>query len=291
MRGKRIFVNPHFMLAALAAAGMASGAQAISVDTGVTGGDLAQAILGSGVAITGVSYVGATDQAGTFTDGGVIGIEEGILLTTGDARLAPGPNFFDNAGADLSTAGDLDLSLIVGNVTFDANVLEINFTTETGDLFFDYAFASEEYNEFVGLSYNDAFAFIVDGTTNVAIAPDGQTVAINNVNCGNPFGGAGPNCDSFNNNDPDDPEATLDIEYDGLTDVFTASILGLDAGEHTLKLVIADVSDGTLDSAVFIEAGSFSATPASVVPEPSGALLAAVSLLAVKFRSRRKRRA
>jgi hypothetical protein len=106
------------------------------VDTNVTGGDLASAILGSGVLITGVSYIGASDQAGTFT-GGVIGIEDGIILTSGDERLATGPNIFDNNGADLSTAGDVDLSAIIGHATFDANVLEISFTTDTGDLIFN----------------------------------------------------------------------------------------------------------------------------------------------------------
>ena len=79
---------------------------------------------------------------------------------------------------------------------------------------------------------------------------------------------------------------SFDLEYDGFTDVFTASILGLEAGEHTIKLVVADLNDGSLDSALFIEAGSLSA--GSVIPEPSSALLTAVSLLALRLRTRRR---
>lgn len=63
---------------------------------------------------------------------------------------------------------------------------------------------------------------------NIALLPDLSPVSINNVNCGNPFAGAGPNCEYFNNNDT----GAHDIEYDGFNDAFTASVTGLFPGSH-----------------------------------------------------------
>src|SRR3712207_9180281 len=58
-----------------------------------------------------------------------IGIESGIILTTGNANLAPGPNNNDGAGANLGRDGDANLNTASGKTTFDAAVLEFDFTT------------------------------------------------------------------------------------------------------------------------------------------------------------------
>jgi hypothetical protein len=71
--------------------------------------------------------------------------------------------------------------LVGGLATLDASILEFEFTTATGDLFFDFVFSSEEYNEF--LEYNDPFALFIDDV-NYALAPDGQIVSVSSVNCG-----------------------------------------------------------------------------------------------------------
>ncbi len=49
----------------------------------------------------------------------------------------------------------------------------------------------------------------------------------------------------------------FDIEDDSFTDVFQASFLGLSAGTHSIPLKIADTNNASLNSTVFIEAGSF----------------------------------
>ncbi|OOP55722.1 MAG: hypothetical protein AYP45_13160 [Candidatus Brocadia carolinensis] len=50
---------------------------------------------------------------------------------------------------------------------------------------FQYVFASEEYNEFVGAGFNDVFGFFVDGV-NIALIPSTtMPVAIDNVNLSN----------------------------------------------------------------------------------------------------------
>lgn len=267
-------------------------AMAVSVTTSNDGTALANSLIGSGITISNVSLIGASNQQGFFTGGAAsgIGIDSGIILTSGNATLAPGPNTSDGSTGVTGTGSDSDLAgLIPGFTTLDRNVLEFDFTTTTGNLFFSYVFGSEEYNEFVNSSFNDVFGFFVDGA-NIALIPGTTTpVAINNVNCGNPFVGAGPNCALFNNNDPSNGIPTaFNIEYDGFTDVFVASIIGLSAGTHHLKLAIADAGDTVLDSAVFLQAGSFSGT--NPVPEPGSVALfgAALAFVAAAVRRRRK---
>jgi hypothetical protein len=286
------------LVAALGAAGGAHAALVITTSTDPTA--LASALIGSGGGITIVgtpTLTGAATQQGTFT-GGVsagVGIDTGVILTSGDAQLAPGPNTSDGAGPGLGTAGNaqLDALLPAGQTTNDANVLQFNFTTTTGNLFFRYVFASDEYNEFVGSEFNDVFGFFLNGT-NIALIPGTSTpVAINNVNCGDPYTppAGGTNCSLFNNNDLDDGGPFFNLQYDGFTDVFTASITGLALGvAHTMTLAIADTGDTILDSAVFLEAGSFQAEPPPTngVPEPGSLALVGLGLLGVILASRRK---
>ncbi len=263
-------------------------AMAITVATSNDANTLANTILGSGITISNATYTGDAGQSGTYGDGSVIGMESGIILTSGAATDAIGPNSSDSTTVNTSAPGDADLNTLIPQSTNDAAVLEFDFETTGGDLFFNFVFASEEYNEFVDSSFNDVFAFFVDGV-NIALAPDGQVASINNINCGNPFSGVGPNCDSFNNNDSSSTgfPTPFDIEYDGFTDVLVAEALGLGAGTHHIKIAIADAGDSSLDSAVFIQAGSFSDTTPSV-PEPGILALLGLGLAGMVATRRRK---
>ena len=222
---------------------------------------LSNNILGSGINISKVTYSGAASASGTFSGGSSagIGINTGIIMTTGDANTA------GNGTND--SPGDADLSnLISGATTNDAASLSIDFTTQGGDLFFNYVFASEEYNEYVNSQYNDVFGFFLDGK-NIALLPGTTTpVAINTVNGGNPIGTSATNPSLYNNNNP----ANFDTGYDGFTKVLTAQALNLTPGTHSIKLAIADTGDTLLDSAVFIQGNSFADTP--VAPTPGGAV-------------------
>jgi hypothetical protein len=259
-------------------------AMALTVTPNSDPSALVSNILGSGITFSNVSYTGTSTSGGSFGNGiGAVGLDSGILLTTGSVANAIGPNNSPNATSSNGTAGDAQLdALIPGYSTYDATSLSFDFTTTTGDLYFDYVFASEEYNDWVGSGYNDVFGFFVDGQ-NIALLPGTTTpVSINNVNLNT-------NSGSYINNSP----GTADTQYNGLTTVLTASVLGLTAGVHTIQLAIADAGDSVLDSGVFIKAGSFSSTATASVPElDARAGLSALTLLAMGtliISSRRRR--
>ena len=255
--------------------GFATNAMALSVTPTDNGTILANTILGSGVTIVGpVTYNGLPVQSGTFSGGlaSGLGIESGIIMTSGEAALAVGPNT-GGANVGLGAPGDATLTGIIGSATNDAAVLEFDFTTTQNNLFFNYVFASTEYNGFVNSPFNDVFAFLLDGV-NIALVPGTtQPVAINTVNGGNPFGTNATHPEFYKNNDPNDPgPSTFDLNYNGFTSVFTAQALGLTAGTHHIKLAIADTADTILDSAVFIQAQTFSDVPVPPVPPVPGAI-------------------
>jgi len=246
-------------------------APVLTVTTPVDAETLVENILGTGISASNISFTGDPNAAGTFV-GGIaagIGMEAGIILTSGHASTAPGAdpcqpgvNSQDGATGNNGQPGDDDLAeLIPGYSVHDAVVLEFDFVSEGGDLFFSYVFASEEYNEYANTSFNDVFGFFLDGK-NIALIPGTQTpVSINNVNGGNPFGQDASYPELFNNNDPSDLEGDepgYAFEYDGFLNVFTAEALNVGPGVHHIKLAIADAGDSILDSAVFFQYGSFS---------------------------------
>jgi hypothetical protein len=207
------------------------------------GSSLRAAILGSGVAAVGqANLIGGTDSAGFFTGGlGSIGIASGIVLSTGDVAAAAGPNLDDRSSGLASGSGDADLDAALGITTTDATSLEFQFSlAAAGTLFFDYVFASEEYNE--NVLPPDGFAILVkpqgsSAWTNYALVPGtGQPVSTATVN-------RTTNAGYFRNNDPSDAGRYLRyFGYDGFTDVFQVAI-PLAAGIHAIKFVVGDVGD------------------------------------------------
>jgi hypothetical protein len=276
-----------------AAAGLAiamSGAQAGPTVLGTYDASLlASTIAGSGVTISNTQLTTAGSPtlpaaAGTFTGGAsTVGLSSGIVLTTGTVACAGAGNTSESCELRRSTIGD--------NGAFDRTTLSFDFTSQTGQVFFRYVFASEEYTQFAPSQFNDEFELLLNGT-NIALLPgSGGVVSINNVNCGS-------NTSFYRNNlRPGSGEANqagcgptlaLDLEYDGLTTVLTASGSVVAGAQNSFAFTIFDRADNRLDSGVYIEAGSFSGTdPGNPIPEPGTLALVAASLIGLRLARRR----
>ena len=232
----------------------------------LTATDLADALVGAGVTVSNATYVGAEAAAGGFSGGtGIIGFEEGIVLGSGSVVDVVGPNTLDDVSTAHGTPGDADLDALSGFSTNDAAVLEFDFVPDSDQIFFKFVFSSDEYNEFVNSSFNDVFAFYINGTNCATVGAANDPITINTINNGNPYDtDPRSNPTLYRNNDLDDGGGTIDTEMDGLTVVLTCGAIVNNGVTNHMKLAIADGTDDIYDANVFIEAGSLTTIPTSV---------------------------
>jgi hypothetical protein len=259
------------LAAGIVAISLPSASAALVLTPTTSGSTLVSNLTGAGVSTSNISLVGASGQAGTFS-GGIasgIGFDSGIILSTGKVLDASNPGV-GIISWSYQFGGDADLTLLSGQNTYDASVLSFNFESTSSSLFFRFVFGSEEYPDYVG-KMNDAFAIFLDGQNIATLPGTSIPVTINNVN-------SGANSAYYKDN----TSGTYLNAYNGFTTPIQVSISGLTPGTHTMKFAIADAGDDSYDSAVFIDAGSFSATLDSVgsaaVPEP-GQVAASLLLL------------
>lgn len=221
----------------------------------------------AGVIQTQVGYFDAT--ATTFP------IPEGVILGCGNVQLAIGPN---NSSSDTDNSGvaadpnDPDMAMIgTPYIQNDEAILEFDFIPSGDSVVFNYVFASEEYHEYSTSSFNDGFGFIISGPgfsgpflnggENIAVipGPGGLPVTMNNLNNGSSNTGPCTNCAYLVDN-----TGGTELEYDAHTVVMQAAA-AVQCGEtYHIKLMIADAGDNAFDSAVFLEASSFSSNGVQV---------------------------
>lgn len=221
----------------------------LTFNSNMTANQLAQMLAGSGVSVTNATLNCATAASGSFTGTSSMGIQNGIILTSGSITLASPNAGSSSAGTDNNTPGDTDLDGIAGAGTLDACGLEFDIVPLCDTIKFKYVFGSEEYPEFVNSGFNDAFAFFISGPgiptpVNIAKLPGTSTiVTIDNVN-------SGSNSQYYVAN------SGTTIEYDGYTTILTAWSVVQPCLTYHMKIVVADAGDGIYDSGVFLEAGS-----------------------------------
>gem|GEM_PF-1625065 len=256
--------------------------------------DLLESLIpnGSGITIVGAPTItgyssGPVTSYGQFnsaTAASGIPFTSGVILSTGDIRDSIGHDNNLVVSSSFDTAG----SPLLSGATADAVTLTFQFRSAAPTFSFQYMFASEEYNDLFAGDYNDPFAFILNGpgavNLNLAKVPTTLTdVSISSVN-------AASNSQYFYDN----TAGAYDIQYDGLAGSLGGNSLSaignVQIGElYTLSIVLADLNDSALDSALFLQQGSFLAegfTGETPVPEPA-TLLGALALTALVLKSRR----
>lgn len=233
------------------------------VTTGFTAQELVDELIGDGIQTSNAVITGPSIAIGKFTGESNLNIASGVVITTGKAINAVGPN--NNAAIAYASPpaqndGDPDLKMLAGNVhpSHDACVLEFDFVPESDKVEFRYVFGSDEYMEYVSGNYNDVFGFFIspaplpgpytNGAVNIARLPilGGPEVSIHNVN-------ANTNSQFYLDN-----TGGTSIQYDGFTVVLTATATVVPCNTYHIKLAISDIYDETVDSGVFLESNSFS---------------------------------
>ena len=183
-----------------------------------------------------------------------LGIKEGLLMTTGNAYEAKGPNTTTDIGGGAAIT-DPDLSALATSSITTGSKLEFDFIPHTDIITFDYVFASEEYPVYSCAVYNDVFGFFISGPgitgkKNIALLPGSNTpVAINNVN--------DQYCGSANAQYYVNGANNKYTEFNGHTTMLsTVSQTVIPGQQYHMKLSIANVYDSALGSGVFLRAGS-----------------------------------
>ncbi|MBC8046739.1 MAG: choice-of-anchor L domain-containing protein [Fimbriimonadaceae bacterium] len=236
----------------------------IDATAGSTAIELAEAIAGTGIDISGATATCHNNGKGIFEciDCNV-GIDSGIVLTSGKAILVEGPNDLGSEGFITSYAGDANLDELPGvSTTYDACVLEFDLVPISDTITFDYVFGSEEYLEYVGFTFNDVFAFFISGpgitgTKNIALVP-GSSVPVSIATINTTWNPTYYNDNGTGYTLPYSGDNYY-IQYDGFTDVLQAKSAVIPCETYHLKLAVADVYDQVYDSGVFIKANSLNA--------------------------------
>ena len=256
-------------------------------------------LLGNGVATSNLTFYGNPIQMALFSDGlSSIGLDSGIVLSTGDIGDLPLPGFggggITTPGAvpgteaywgpsDMGVLGNNDLINVANSVpplvgqafsvssANDAAVLEFDFVPSGDTVQFRYVFGSNEYLVWINSSFNDVFGFFVSGPgiagpySSPAGFPNGS-INIANVPGTNPpvpvtTSSVQP---AINSQYYIDNVTNIDVAMSGYTTTLTATMAVIPCETYHIRLGIADGSDSALDSWVFLESGSFSSIETNI---------------------------
>jgi len=227
-------------------------------------------LIGNGVSVSNITFIGQPSQKGSFTAGtSNIGLPSGIVLSSGRVidcipPAQPTVGQFGGAGdADvLATAQSVTSNPASSNITSsaDAAVLEFDFIPDGNSVSFSFVFASEEYTTYINTEYNDAFGFYITGTNpaggtysnqNLALVPGtNEPITISTIH-------PGLNSQYYINNE-------VGHSFNGFTVPIEISFDVICGETYHFKFAVADCQDDWLDTGVFLEAGSFTSVPVEI---------------------------
>lgn len=245
-------------------------AQYIQIDDNQTAQELIEDVLinsscanVSNITVSGWAFTNGNSY-GYFNRGtSTFPFQDGVIIATGRALSAIGPNNSLLSEGPTTWPGDIDLQQAINETnTINATIIEFDFLPFANKVSFDYIFSSEQYlsnpnsNQ---CSYSDGFAFLLkevgsqDQYTNLAVVP-GTAVPVKVPT----VRGAGTICppaneayfDAFNGNEHP-------TNYNGQTKILKAESPVTPGVLYHIKLVIADQGNNLYDSAIFLGGGSF----------------------------------
>ena len=236
-------------------------------------------LLGGGVSANNTSMFGDAIQIGFFNGINTnLGLDSGIVMSTGDIADLD-PSSFGGGNSPINTNTDPDLLNVANSVPplinqpffvsgiFDVATIEFDFIPTSDTVSFNYVFGSNEYLTWVNSEYNDVFGFFIsgpgitgpysspagfpNGSINIATVPNSippLPITISSVN--NVL-----NSQYYIDNQFTFPQT---VSCNGFTTLFNATTIVQCGETYHIRLALADGSDSSLDSWVFLEAGSFS---------------------------------
>jgi Hint domain len=230
---------------------MATGAELTYTQS--TALQMANAIFGDGVTVTGASYTGPASSAAVYSNGqlapGVVPSNTGVILSTGRAadftQSSGDPN--RAAGTTTDTSGvnnNVQFNTVAGASTFDAVWLDVDFIPTGDEMTMRFVFSSEEYPEYINSQFNDVVGVWVNGTLVPIEVGNGRT-SVNNIN-----GNTEQNLFRSNTND------AFNTEMDGFTVTLTLKMAVNPGVVNSIRIGIADTSDAQFDSNLLIAGDS-----------------------------------
>ncbi len=195
-------------------------------------------------------------------------MQSGVILSTGDVTHAAGPNttLLSDGAANWPGDADLESTLLQSGISMNsvnASILEFDFTPISPTFSFEFLFASDEYGNFQ-CQFSDAFAFLLTNTAtgvtkNLAVVPSTNipisVVTIRdflyNSSC------PSANAQYFGAYNGGSSAAAAAINFNGQTILMNASAVLIPNTTYHIKLVIADRSDESSDSSIFISSDTF----------------------------------
>src|SRR5690606_26668577 len=202
--------------------------------------------------------------------GAIFPFQDGVVLNSGPAEDAEGPVTANSGGGWAGDAQLFDyiqgLGIDPGLTSYnDATWIAFDFVPIVDNFSFNFLFASMEYGQYQ-CSFSDAFAFFLtdlstNTTTNIALVPGTTTpisvITIRDAAHNGTCASVNPEYfETYYGATGEDP-TTAPINYRGVVKALTASATVVPNNTYRIKLVVADRNDSILNSAVFLEAGSF----------------------------------